>query len=418
MLKLHTLRSGILIFCLLWGLISLFPHLCMAGNPFHGARQAGMAAAFAAIADDPSAIVMNPAGLTQVQKNILYSGTTAISSSTTYQDPSGLEQKTEWQPYFPPHLYAVSKFGCQHMSFGLGIYSLFGVGGLKWSGSGLTRFVSLENYIATMAVNPTVAWQINPDLSLGMGIYYLYSKLKANNKTDQTMLGAAEGRFDIEADGGGWGGNVGILYHVTPTFSIGAGYRSPIKIENSGTATLSRIAPTLQADFGGNRYHTPLRTTANFPEIVNVGVAYRANTKLTIGAEIEWVGWSRFRNSNLDFQKEVPSVGFIDLPVPFNWNDTWLYKIGVEYKINANYALRTGYAFIESRVPAETMSPSVPDTDSQSFTLGIGWQGDRYSLDAFYMIQFFEKITVNNDILNGSYDSFAHGLGLSLGYVF
>jgi long-chain fatty acid transport protein len=201
-------------------------------------------------------------------------------------------------------------------------------------------------------------------------------------------------------------------------FSIGAGYRSPVKVENSGSATFSQIAQPLQTAFGGGQYKSPLLTTANFPAIVNLGLAYRPNKKLIIGLEIEWLGWSRFRNSKLDFQNEVPSAGFTDVSAPLNWNDTWLYKIGTEYRIDAHYTLRAGYAFIESRVPTETLSPSFPDTDSHSFTLGLGWQSGPFNLDAFYMVQFFEKITVSNDILNGSYDTFTHGLGLSIGYVF
>ncbi len=418
MLHLHFLRSWVLILFWFSGLMFVLPLICKAANPIHGARQAGMGTAFTAIADDPSAMVMNPAGLTQLQKGTLYSGITALSPSTTYESPFGSEETTESQLFFPPHMYVVSKFGTERMSFGVGIYSLFGVGGQKWSDQGLTRFISLKNYIATMAVNPTVAWQINQDLSLGVGLYYLYSKTEAVKKTDQSTVGGAEGEFEIEADGGGWGYNLGILYRASESWRIGAGYRSPVDIEHNGTATLSRIAPALQANFGGSRYKTPLRTWADFPEIVNLGLAYCPNQKLTIGVEVEWMGWSRFDTSRLDFKNEVPSAGFTDISMPLDWNDSWLYKIGAEYKIGDHHALRTGYAFVESPVPSKTLSPSAPNADSHNISLGYGWQGGRYSLDAFYMIQLFERISVNNPILSGSYDAFSHFVGLSMGYAF
>jgi long-subunit fatty acid transport protein len=95
MLSIPTLCSGILGFFLLCTKILIFPLSSMAGTPIHGARQAGMATAFTAIADDPSAIVMNPAGITQLKNDTLYSGVTVISPSTTYQNLSGAEQTTK-----------------------------------------------------------------------------------------------------------------------------------------------------------------------------------------------------------------------------------------------------------------------------------------------------------------------------------
>jgi len=39
----------------------------MAGTPIHGAKAAGMSTAFIGLADDPSAIFHNPAGITQLE---------------------------------------------------------------------------------------------------------------------------------------------------------------------------------------------------------------------------------------------------------------------------------------------------------------------------------------------------------------
>jgi hypothetical protein len=40
----------------------LFPVAAFAGGPVHGAKAAGMGTAFIGLADDPSAILFNPAG--------------------------------------------------------------------------------------------------------------------------------------------------------------------------------------------------------------------------------------------------------------------------------------------------------------------------------------------------------------------
>ena len=61
----------------------------LAGGPAHGARAAGMGTAFAAIADDPSAITHNPAGLAFQDGMALYGGAMVIAPSTTYRDSLG-----------------------------------------------------------------------------------------------------------------------------------------------------------------------------------------------------------------------------------------------------------------------------------------------------------------------------------------
>lgn len=58
-------------------------------NPVQGAAAAGQAAAFAAQADDPSAVYYNPAGTTQLTGLQLYVGSSLIGGSTSFTGPTG-----------------------------------------------------------------------------------------------------------------------------------------------------------------------------------------------------------------------------------------------------------------------------------------------------------------------------------------
>lgn len=132
-----------------------------------------MGGAFTGIADDPSAIAINPAGLTATKGVNSYLGVSALALSTEYTAPDDRSQKTESQIFFPPHLYLAAAFDTPDKVFGIGIFSPFGIGGRKWSESGLTRLYSTESLICTLMVNPTLAWQIHLKISIGMGIDYL-----------------------------------------------------------------------------------------------------------------------------------------------------------------------------------------------------------------------------------------------------
>ncbi len=91
-----------------------------------------MGTAFVAVADDPSAILHNPAGITQLKGTHTYGGISVLFPSSTYKSPTGEFDTTEFQAFLPPHLYISSDFGTEKFFAGLGVYAPFGIGGRKW----------------------------------------------------------------------------------------------------------------------------------------------------------------------------------------------------------------------------------------------------------------------------------------------
>ena len=275
------------------GLSLSIASLSFAGTPVHGARAAGMGAAFAGLADDPSAIMHNPAGLTQVKGTNIYSGVTALIPSAEYTSPSGESEETDFNVFLPPHLYMSSDFDMENVFLGLGIFSPFGIGGGSWSEDGLTRYVSTESTIATLSINPTLAWKVTPELSIGFGVFYLHSFNTAEQMIDQSMLGAADGKFSLKADGGGWGYNLGILVAPIEKLSFGFAFRSHASVDQRGDVELENIAPALQPLFGGPQFKTKVETSLDFPETVSFGIAYKPTNSLTLAFDAEWLNWSR-----------------------------------------------------------------------------------------------------------------------------
>lgn len=396
----------------------LLPNTSSAGSPVHGSKAAAMGTAFVAIADDPSAILHNPAGLTKSTGTNIYAGWTTVIPSTEFQNLSGESEKTKDQGFFPPHLYLSSDFGMENIVLGLGVYSPFGIGGKKWSENGLTRYTSTESTIATVSVQPTVAWRITPNISIGVGVFYMYAQNEAEMMVDQSFFGFQDGKASIEADGSGWGYNLGILLTPFEKLSFGFAYRSGVEIDQNGTAKLENIAPALQPLFGGSQFETNVHTTLDFPSLASFGVAYKPTDKLTLELDFEWGGWSSFDKQNLDFENEIPGAGLSDASTSLDWEDAWIIKVGTEYLLNDRLALRAGYSYIESYVPDHTLSPANPDADNHSLSIGFGYKINRWVVDGFYMATFFEDRTVNNTILSGTYENFIHAMGFSIGYQF
>jgi len=409
---------------MMWSLIAilgisiLFQIPSFAGTPVHGSKAAGMGTAFVGVADDPSAIMHNPAGLTQLKGTNMYGGGTVVIPSTEYISPTGASEETDSRVFFPPHFYISSDFNMENIVLGLGIFSPFGIGGRYWSEDGLTRYISTESTIATITVNPTLAWQVTPKLSLGFGAYYLHSFNTAEKMLDQSMFGASDGKFSLEADGGGWGYNLGILVAPLENLHFGFAFRSKVSVDQKGDAEIENIASALQPIFGGSQFKTDVETSVDLPEIVSFGIAYKPTTVLTLAFDVEWVKWSRFDQQTLDFKNEVPGAGFSDILIDLDWDDQWLIKFGLEYDLNESFALRTGYAFVESPVPDHTLAPANPDNDGHNFSIGCGYKFGKWILDAFYTVEIFKDRDVNNDILSGEYKNIAHFIGFSIGNKF
>lgn len=413
-----AVHKGILVFISAVILIACLSGTSFANSPVHGSKSAAMGTSFVALSDDPSAMSSNPAGLTQLQGTIFYGGTTLIIPSTTFRNPSGNEEDSEFQVFFPPHFYIVSDMGLRDFRFGLGIYSPFGIGGRKWDKQGLTRYLSVQSQVATLAANPTITYQVSPSLSVGLGLDYMFSRNEAKKMINQSALAAGDSTAILKADGGGWGFNAGLLVSPDERLRFGLAYRSRIKVEHTGEMELKRLAPAVQPLFGGSDFTTKVRIPRTFPDIITLGAAWSPSKKITLSLECEQVKWSSFRETRIDLGREIPQAGLTDSVIPMRWKDIWLLKAGAEYKLDNRISLRGGYTYFESPVPEATLEPGMPDSRQHYICLGFGYIKDRIVIDFFYMKGFYENRKVNNSILSGRYSNDAHYSGISIGYRF
>jgi len=86
-----------------------------------GPRALGMGGAMVGLADDPTAIYWNPAGLAGQNSSIYICGTDVIPYGTY-----NLEAKTKTNNYLSPNLFANYSLG--KLAFGLGVFVLQALG--------------------------------------------------------------------------------------------------------------------------------------------------------------------------------------------------------------------------------------------------------------------------------------------------
>src|SRR2546430_6948000 len=92
----------------------------------HGAKAVAMGGAFAATADDPSAIFYNVAGIAQLRRTEFLAGGTAINFANEFRgdpnDPfaSGTTGFYKRHTFVPPNAYAVMPIG-SNLTIGIGV---------------------------------------------------------------------------------------------------------------------------------------------------------------------------------------------------------------------------------------------------------------------------------------------------------
>lgn len=401
-------------------LLAVFvPPPALAGGPPHGARAAAMGTAFVGLADDPSAFAYNPAGLALLDgESHVYAGATLVVPITTYHNPAGQSETTDFQAYAPPHFYYLAKATDPDWRFGVGLFAPFGVGGRQWGSNGLTRYAATESLIGTLAINPTLAGRLTPSLHAGLGLDLMMVRSLFRRRMDQSFLGGGDGKVEIKSSGAGMGFNAGLHYALTEAFSIGVAYRGKIRVRMEGDLRLNHLAPPLQPLFGGAAFSTDITSSLTFPDIICLGIAVRPSRDFTITIDAEQIRWSSFRSQTTKLKQQVPPVAVSGV-TPLYWRDTWTFRTGIEVRPPGSTALRAGYAYVPSPMPERTLSPAAPDGAMHHLSAGFGYKvRDGLGLDFFYTVGLGEKRNVANTILNGEYRNTTHYAGISAQYAF
>ena len=131
--------------------------------------------AFAATADNPSAIYYNPAGITQSAGQQVSVGIYAVSPGVTYTSPSGETTKANSDLLPIPQFYYTCTLTNIPISFGLGVYAPYGEK-LNWGNNTQFNTLGESGKLFYLCINPVIAWRVHDTLSIGVGPTINYSQ--------------------------------------------------------------------------------------------------------------------------------------------------------------------------------------------------------------------------------------------------
>jgi long-chain fatty acid transport protein len=414
-----------------------------------GAVAAGQGNAFAAQADDASAIHYNPAGLSQVDGVQVITGTALVGGSIKFNSPTGIDSRGDFggSVALPPpsHSYVSANLGAlgwdslSNVTVGLGLTSPFGLN-TRYPLDGPFNTVVTTAALPLLDIKPTVAYKLNDQLAIGVGadIYTFASFLGQGHVEQKQILG---GTFvELNGKGTGAGASVSLLYTPLrnsdgkPLASIGLVYRTQAVVPLSGSLLVNGAKV---ADASTNLVLPQIYTGA-----IAIWPVRTSEREWKLELDVEYVGWK----SNRDLDVHLSS-GEVILQ-PQQWKTVPVVAIGTEYKwLNPEWlphwdvAVRTGYTHTENPVPDMTFNPGIISLSSNTLSLGAGFlckdQGrflgmvpcggasalwtKAVGLDVAFQEWFYEPRTVAGNIyptVNGTYHAYVHLGTVSVKFLF
>jgi long-chain fatty acid transport protein len=372
------------------------------------ARQTGMGHTGVALKLGAESMHFNPAGLVFMNKGFSFSGgMSGIFSKNGYNDGSK-EWNTSNPMGTPVFFYAAYK-PTDDLAFGLSFTTPYGSTldwGEHWAGAHMVQDISLKAYY----FQPTVSYKINDKLSIGAGAVIMAGSFELNKgliargymeflsggvtaKTGGLIPNPFAGQYtdivpasvNLKGDAEiSYGFNIGLLYDATDWLSVGLSYRSKMSADvEGGSAKISYHdnaiegyftnvnsvlkgmgQPTLLPDLDQGTFSASLPMPAN----ATIGVAVKANEKLTLSADIQFVEWSSYKESIFDFSPS--DLDRADVTIAKDYSNTFIYRIGAEYLATEMITLRAGAYFDESPINNDYYNPETPGMDKLGLSIG------------------------------------------------
>jgi long-chain fatty acid transport protein len=379
-----------------------------------GAKATGMANAFAAQADDPSAVYFNPAGIVQLEGTQVSIGTSFVmprakfqSSTPAASDPLGFRGTSEGDTTnmddkvaIVPNAYLTQKIS-DRLSFGFGTFSNFGLE-TNWPNDWEGRFMvgGTKAELITLSVNPVLAFKPHERISLAVGPVMQYLDFDLRRKTFTGGL-AGEPESKFSGDDVDWGWNAALMVWLTDNLKFGASYRSEVGHSINGKLDFNPQVP------GANLTNTTLHSSISTPANAYLGLAW-THGPLTLEFDAQWTDWSSWNELKAKFNKAV-GPGVTELVVDEDWHDAWGYRFGAQFAVNQYLDVRAGIAYDESPIPNKSVSCRIPGGDRWIYAVGFGGHYEAFTADLAYQYVDAESTKLGNEGQDPVYDAGAAG---------
>ena len=335
------------------------------------AIQMGRAMAGAGIVgDDLSAVHYNPAGMTLLSGTRMQATGTWVAVNLDYEGNYGQSENGRLKGQIIPAGFITHQIN-DSLWAGLGLTVPYGMGteyGEDWEG----RERGTESMILTFDINPNLAWKVNEKLSVGGGVSLQYAKAELGSGRIVSKNGHTI-NSNVKGDSWAWGWNVGVMFQPVETVRLGLAYRSNISHNADGHTTLNNVPVKTDNGLVLTNIRSDMEVRIKTPDTITFSATWEATDALRLSGTARWSKWSNFHS--LDVQNlDLAGTQFSSTVVENNWDDTWFFSVGADYKLNGQWTIRGGVAYDQGPVENQYRMAVIPDTDRVWFSGGASYK--------------------------------------------
>lgn len=403
------------------------------------ARQWGMAHTGTALKLGAESMLFNPAGMAYMNSKMDISFGTILIKSKVKFEQDGYSHKTDNPLSTPIYGHVAFKLG-KNLALGVNVTNPAGnslVWGDNWKGATLVQDVSLKSF----CVQPTVSYKIGKVLSIGAGLMIDFGSFEQRKGLIEpnafnglgtlagqlassplaSMLPAALGQLPgaiktfenmtpaaIELSGSSkvsMGVNVGVLVNVSPKITLGATYRSKVKLAveegesklNYANEAAKQVIETIKGfdaaplqalqaagQLPAGTYETIVATQGSLkqmgvmdgatfnaempiPSIFSAGISYTPNNNWTLTGEAQFTQWSAYDKLDMTFTTVAGAVPQVSVK---DYKNTVAVRLGAQYDICDFASVRAGVYMDTPPVQMDNYNPETPSANSYGVTAG------------------------------------------------
>lgn len=346
-----------------------------------------------------------------------------------------------------------------------------------------------ETQLSSIDFQPAVAYRINDELSVGFGLDITYMKGLLSKQVDTVPynenlkflnggenprhagLGFAElsdeqwsefsgfeNHYEVSGDDWQVGYNLSLMWDINSNITLGVAYRSEMEFTLKGDSEFAQkqgVVGLTQAPAGlpiqeGSYIIAPVdgatgsvpdqasEVPLTTPQSLTISYAQDLTDRVQLVAGATWTQWSVFENFDVISTESEPGMienlgglgeGYIG-HIEENWHDTVAVAVGVNYQLNDDWLLRSGYANDQSPVSNTYRTARVPDNDREWISAGFNYRINQdIDVDFAFSYLFFADTQIdeydrnldgsvkdNSPNLKGNYSMDAMAYSLQLNY--
>lgn len=377
----HTWAGGILIY--------------EAGQEGNGLANAGAAAS----ATDPSVLMSNPAGLTELSGTQISANGQLILGDMRFSRDSnnqfdGNEGGNALQ-YLPGASFFVSHQIDDRSAIGFGMYGNFGLA-LDYDDDWAGRYFNQEAAIIGVSFQPTLAHKFTDDLSVGIGPRIMYAYYRNETAINNNLLGlrdSPDGQLEYKDTDVGAGINLGLLYRLSERTQIGLAYTSKIDLEFKDSPSVRKVDnPIINAALRRLDVDS-LELDMSVPQTVLLSVAHDLDPQWKLLASLGWQDWSEFGEIGVEVDASATDVS---RTANRQYKDTWHASIGTQYQATPRLRWSVGLGYDSSAVDDKDRTVDNPMGDAWRVATGINYQVDEgLDLHAAYTLVWLGDMDVD-----------------------